>query len=140
MAEKESTNRFERAGLAGLRVGLKATPLLFEAMAAAVMLKKVVADNPAFAEKLGALDSKLFWFEATDIKKGFFLRIDENNIKVELHSVNEPDVTMKGEVVVLVDLFLGRVDPDTVFFSRRLEITGDTSVAIHFKNILAALD
>ncbi len=140
MAEKEGTNRFERAGLAGLRFGLKATPLLFEAMAAAVMLRKVVDDNPSFAEKLGALDGKLFWFEATDIDKGFFLRIAGKSIKVELHDTAEPDVTMKGNVGVLVDLFLGRVDPDTVFFSRRLEITGDTSVAIHFKNILAALD
>ena len=140
MGKDDSKNRFERAGLAGLRFGLKATPLLFEAMAAAVMLKKVVADNPAFAEKLGALDGKLFWFEATDINKGFFLKIEEKGVKVELHNANEPDVTMKGEVAVLVDLFLGKVDPDTVFFSRRLEITGDTSVAIHFKNILAALD
>ncbi len=140
MDAEDTPNRFERAGLAGLRLGLKAAPLLLEAMGAAVLLKKVVDDNPSFAEKLGALDNKLFWFEAIDLDKGFYLRIEERAIKVELHSATRPDVTMKGNVGVLVDLFLGRVDPDTVFFSRRLEITGDTSVAIHFKNILAALD
>ncbi len=42
-------------------------------------------------------------------------------------------------ILRLLDVFTGRVDPDTVFFSRRLEITGDTAAAVHFKNILAAL-
>jgi predicted lipid carrier protein YhbT len=50
-----------------------------------------------------------------------------------------PDVTMRGNVTVLLDVLSGKVDPDTVFFSRKLEIEGDTATAIHFKNILASL-
>jgi len=46
---------------------------------------------------------------------------------------------MSGNVAVLMDVLLGKEDPDTVFFSRKLEITGDTATAIHFKNLLAAL-
>ena len=46
---------------------------------------------------------------------------------------------MKGETSVLFRLLLGKEDPDTVFFSRRLEIEGDTAAAICFKNILNSL-
>ncbi|MCK4847070.1 MAG: SCP2 sterol-binding domain-containing protein, partial [Deltaproteobacteria bacterium] len=44
-----------------------------------------------------------------------------------------------AETSVLLELFLGEEDPDTVFFSRRFEINGDTSAAILLKNIMAAI-
>ena len=50
-----------------------------------------------------------------------------------------PDVVMKGDALVLIDVLRGKEDPDTVFFSRRLEVSGDTAVAVHFKNILSSI-
>ncbi len=85
------------------------------------------------------VEGKIFKFEAVDIKKAFYLHIKDHAISVVVHITGAPDVTMRGTVAVLLDVFTGRVDPDTVFFSRRLEITGDTSAAVHLKNILAAL-
>ena len=46
---------------------------------------------------------------------------------------------MRGALKVLVRVMLGKEDPDTVFFSRELEINGDTAVALHFKNILSSI-
>ncbi|HBG46936.1 MAG TPA: hypothetical protein DDW94_08100 [Deltaproteobacteria bacterium] len=123
----------------GLRLPLKAIPLWMEAIGVGVFIKSILEKNPSFRERLGELDDKVFMFEAKDLGKGFFMHIKDNDIKVKPHSVRAPDVTMKGEMSVLMDVLLGKEDPDTVFFSRKLEITGDTATAIHFKNLLAAL-
>jgi predicted lipid carrier protein YhbT len=47
---------------------------------------------------------------------------------------------MKGEFSVLLGLMMSKVDPDTVFFSRKLEITGNTATALCFKNILDSIE
>lgn len=95
--------------------------------------------DPSIRERLREIDGKTFLFEATDIEKRFYMTIKEGKVSVRPHYSGEPDVTMKGETAVLTGLMLNRVDPDTVFFSRRLQITGSTETAILFKNILASL-
>ncbi|MBI5810900.1 MAG: SCP2 sterol-binding domain-containing protein [Deltaproteobacteria bacterium] len=122
-----------------LAAALRAVPLWVEAIGAGAFLAAVIQRNPALKERLRELDNKVFLFEASDIGKGFYLLIKEGEINVIPHMSSPPHVTMKGEVRVLIDVFLGHVDPDTVFFSRKLEISGDTATAIHLKNILAAL-
>ncbi len=123
----------------GVRGPLKAMPLWMEAIGVGVFISSIVDANPWFKEKLRGLDGKVFRFEAKDIGKGFYLLIKDGDIKVVPHVKAAPDVVMSGKVAVLIDVLTGKEDPDTVFFSRRLEITGDTATAIHFKNILAAL-
>lgn len=123
----------------GLNVPLKAMPLWMEAIGVGVFISTIVDKNPGFKERLKDIDDKVFMFEAVDIKKGFYLHIKNQEIKVVPHTGRKPDVTMRGKVRVLTDVLLGNEDPDTVFFSRKLEITGDTAVAIHFKNMLATL-
>jgi len=124
----------------GARIPLKAMPLWMEAIGVGVFIARIVETNPGFRERLSEIDGKVFLFEAKDIKKSFYLRIKNNDIKVVPHSAKKPDVTMRGTVKVLIDVLTGKEDPDTVFFSRRLEISGDTAAAIHFKNMLAALE
>ena len=123
----------------GIRGPLKVMPLWMEAIGVGVFIASIVDANPSFKEKLSQIDGKVFRFEAKDISKSFYLHIKDREIKVVPHMTREPDVTMSGKVAVLIDVLTGKEDPDTVFFSRRLEITGDTASAIHFKNILAAL-
>lgn len=93
----------------------------------------------AITNKLREIDGKTFLFEATDIEKRFYMTIKDGKVTVRPHYAGIPDVTMRGETAVLTGLLLNRVDPDTVFFSRRLQITGGTETAILFKNILASL-
>lgn len=139
MAGEDIKKRVGDAVLRFARLPLKAMPLWMEAIGFGVFLSDVVDKNPSLKAKLGELDKKTFLFEARDIKKSFYLTIEGGDIKVSPHSAKKPDVTMRGEVRTLTEVLLGRTDPDTVFFSRRLEITGDTAAAIHFKNILASI-
>jgi len=136
---EELTRRLKGVLYRGIRGPLKVMPLWMEAIGVGVFISSIVDANPSFKEKLSQIDGKVFRFEARDISKSFYLHIKDREIKVVPHMNREPDVTMSGKVAVLIDVLTGKEDPDTVFFSRRLEITGDTASAIHFKNILAAL-
>ncbi len=122
-----------------LSIPLKLAPTFLGAVWVGGVIGSVVDSHPYFKERLSELEGKLFLFEATDIGKKIFLEVRDNSIHAVAHTSATPDVVMRGDVRVLLELFLGRVDPDTVFFSRRLEINGDTAAAILLKNLLAGL-
>jgi len=132
--------KLKKALFKGVRLPLKVMPLWIEAIGVGVFIARIIETHPGFKERLAEIDGKVFLFEAKDIGKKFYLCVKDGSIKVVPHLAKRPDVTMRGTVKVLVDVLTGQEDPDTVFFSRRLEITGDTAVAIHFKNMLAALE
>lgn len=50
-----------------------------------------------------------------------------------------PDVTMRASLTDYVALALRREDPDTLFFTRRLVLEGDTALGLEIKNALDAL-
>lgn len=139
MEREEIKKKLRQEIYKGMRLPLKAMPLWMEAIGVGLFISAILDKHPNFRARLAEINDKLFLFEAKDVGKKFFLLIKDRDIKVLPHSSRTPDVTMKGEVSVLMDVLLGKEDPDTVFFSRRLEITGDTATAIHFKNLLAAL-
>ncbi|MEW5865075.1 MAG: SCP2 sterol-binding domain-containing protein [Pseudomonadota bacterium] len=55
-------------------------------------------------------------------------------------ALGAPDVTVRASPADYVALALGREDPDTLFFSRRLVIEGDTALGLAVKNALDAMD
>ncbi|MBI5328228.1 MAG: SCP2 sterol-binding domain-containing protein [Deltaproteobacteria bacterium] len=118
---------------------LKIMPLWIEAIGMGAVMGAIVDSNKGFKERLKEIDDKVFLFEALDLNKKFYLHIKDSDIKIIPHLAKTPDVVMKGEAKIFFGLLLGKEDPDTVFFSRKLEISGDTAAAIHFKNILNSL-
>lgn len=50
------------------------------------------------------------------------------------------DVTFRTQATDLLQLITGREDPDTLFFSRRLSISGDTELGLEVKNFLDTLE
>ena len=135
----EIKERIKTSFLKLLKLPLNLTPLWIEAIGMGAVMGAIVDGNKRFKERLTEIDNKVFLFEAVDLNKKFYLRIKDGDIKIIPHLAKEPDVVMKGETKVFFGLLLGKEDPDTVFFSRRLEISGDTAAAIHFKNILNSL-
>ncbi len=49
-----------------------------------------------------------------------------------------PDVTIRASLPDYIALALRREDPDTLFFSRRLVLEGDTELGLALKNALDA--
>jgi predicted lipid carrier protein YhbT len=68
------------------------------------------------------------------------MHISEQRIHISQHKTTSPDVTIRGDLMALMALCLGLEDSDSLFFSRHLLMTGDTSVGLMFKNILTNLD
>ena len=52
----------------------------------------------------------------------------------------QTDVTIRASALDYAALALRREDPDTLFFTRRLLITGDTDLGLVVKNALDAID
>jgi O2-independent ubiquinone biosynthesis accessory factor UbiT len=59
---------------------------------------------------------------------------------VPIRASETPDLTIGACVHDLVRLARREEDPDTLFFSRRLALEGDTELGLLFKNTLDALD
>jgi len=112
---------------------LKVIPSWMQGAGLGLFLEHVLEHNPDFRDRLEEIDDNYFLFEATDIGQRFYLYIKDKKIKVKLHHKEEPDVVMKGDFSVLVGLLLSKVDPDNVFFSRKLQISGNTATALNFK-------
>jgi len=119
---------------------LKFVPAWMQGAGLGLFLAHVLENNPGFKERLEEIDDNYFLFESTDTGQKFYLYIKDKDITVKLHHKDEPDVVMKGEFSVLVGLLLSKVDPDNVFFSRRLQISGNTATALCFKNILDSIE
>lgn len=51
-----------------------------------------------------------------------------------------PNVQITGTLVDFLLLATRAEDPDTLFFSRRLSLEGETETALHFKNVIDSLD
>lgn len=45
-------------------------------------------------------------------------------------------VRMRSDSTSMLQMMLQQVDPDTLFFRRKLLITGDTEIGLHLKNLL----
>lgn len=90
------------------------------------------------AARLPEIDGKTVCIHIKDAASEIHFRIGQGR----LHPA-EPgraDVRISGTVEDFWVLATRREDPDTLFFSRRLCIEGDTDAGVHLKNLLDALD
>jgi len=102
-------------------------------------LMNKIFDGQALAQLQPLADKKLL-FCTPDGELALVMCVCTDRIQVNPLSAESPDVTIRGDLTALLALCLGLEDSDSLFFSRRLLMTGDTSVGLMFKNILTNLD
>ena len=85
------------------------------------------------------LQNNVLLIHMRDIGLKWFFTFEEDHFKL-LPAIDEPTVTIQGDVNQFILLASRRVDPDTLFFQRKLEIVGDTEVGLHVKNLLDSVD
>jgi O2-independent ubiquinone biosynthesis accessory factor UbiT len=76
--------------------------------------------------------------EASDL--GVRVRVTYDGERFRAAGEAAADVTIRSTVPGFLVLALRREDPDTLFFTRRLLITGDTELGLVVKNLLDAID
>ncbi len=91
------------------------------------------------------LDNKVAEIEIRDLSaKWYFTKIGQQLVMLdvaEARSISpEPDVVFSASVDALVLMASQKVDPDTLFFNRKLKITGDTELGLEIKNLFDQFD
>ena len=88
---------------------------------------------------LDPLQGKMVSLEATDL--GTRVRVTYDGNRFTAYAGGAPaDLTIRSTASGFLALGLRREDPDTLFFTRRLVMTGDTDLGLVVKNALDAID
>jgi predicted lipid carrier protein YhbT len=88
---------------------------------------------------LEPLQGKTVSLEASDLGTRVRLAYDGSRFMAYAGSA-PPDLAIRAAVPGFLALALRREDPDTLFFTRRLVMTGDTDLGLVVKNLLDAID
>ena len=120
-----------------LRACLHALPPLV----ISALLRDVTANLPrrhaAVLSRLKRFAPARILFAPTDVPHRFLLTISTHGVALTLaDAAQQADVTMRGTLATLIDLLESRIDSDTVFFSRALAVSGNTAIAVAFRNTL----
>ncbi len=106
--------------------------VLFAALLTLQVGDKLGADaHPEFAGKLIRL-------HISDTGITLTLRVTPQGFAAAY--VADPDLTLTASGPDFMALALGREDPDTLFFGRRLVMEGDTELGVMVKNALDAME
>jgi len=116
---------------------LRLVPSPLQAQLLTLMLNRIFTGDAI--RHLEAIHGKTMLFRTPENELHLYVRIDNSGFHVS-KSGQSPDVTIRGDLASLAALCLGLEDTDSLFFSRRLLLTGDTAVGLLFKNLLTNLD
>lgn len=103
--------------------------------------------NRAFAEQISEgdfefMEDRVLQIEILDAKLYVGLSFVDNRITC-FHFNSQTcvsDATLSIDSLNAINLIQQSVDPDTLFFQRKLKINGDTELAHHVKNTIDTLD
>lgn len=95
-------------------------------------------------EELDFLNDKWLKISITDANYLCYITVNQttpiSQCRVVLNLQHSANVTFEADSISLLKLLGQTVDPDTLFFQRKLLITGDTELGLEIKNFLDDLD
>lgn len=92
------------------------------------------------ADELSALEGKLFRVRVLDTGGEANYSFSGGLFRPVLRPQHEPDLAFAANLSAFLQLLARQEDPDTLFFNRELEITGDTELGLIVKNMLDAVE
>ncbi len=90
--------------------------------------------------ELGALEDKLFRVSVLDTGGVAHYTFCNGLFRPVFSVQREPDLAFAANLSAYLQLLARQEDPDTLFFNRELEITGDTELGLIVKNMLDAIE
>ncbi len=91
-------------------------------------------------DELTALEDKLFRVRVLDTGGEACYTYRDGLFRPVFRPAREPDLAFAANLSAYLQLLARQEDPDTLFFNRELEITGDTELGLIVKNMLDAID
>lgn len=117
---------------------LRLLPGVLHSHALATVLNQVMKDALADGE-LDFLDGRRVGIEVEDIGVRYRLGVNAGRIRGFGDDV-QPDASVAGGFKDFMLLAARREDADTLFFQRRLRMSGDTELGLYLKNFLDAFE
>lgn len=105
----------------------------------ALLLRRMGRVHPVLFRELAALPPAILRIEPIDLPHRFVLRLGGGvSPRLTLGGDGDPPAGARitGRLEALIALLEGRIDSDTLFFSRAITITGDTAVVVGLRNTL----
>ncbi len=121
------------------RIGHK-LPQWPHALALVGALNAALKMNLLPESELTALENKLFRIRVLDTGGEASYTYRNGLFRPIFRPQREPDLAFAANLSAYLQLLARQEDPDTLFFSRELEITGDTELGLIVKNMLDAVD
>jgi predicted lipid carrier protein YhbT len=90
--------------------------------------------------ELTALDDKLFRVLVRDTGGTAHFTYRDGLFRPVFNPTREPDLAFAANLSAYLQLLVRQEDPDTLFFNRELEITGDTELGLIVKNMLDSVE
>ena len=104
------------------------------------VLSKVLTQALA-NEELAFLQNNWLHIDITDVPFHFYISVNENNkLLLQKQLDQEANVRFAGDSQSMLQLMSRNIDPDTLFFQRKLLVTGDTELGLEIKNFLDDMD
>ena len=103
-----------------------------------LVLRRMKTRHPKLFKNLAALQPALVVLDPTDLPHSFALEIGVDPVSFYLiqGATPQPAAKVSGSLQAMIDMLEGRADGDMLFFSRDIQITGDTSVIVALRNTL----
>ncbi|MBT4891305.1 MAG: lipid carrier protein [Rhodospirillales bacterium] len=102
-------------------------------------MDSVTVKHPDVFERLSELENIRFLIDPVDLPFGFLLiaDVDAPELRAVKEGEIEPDdvaATIRGPLMVLIEMLEGKIDGDAQFFSRSLVVEGDTEAVVALRN------
>lgn len=91
------------------------------------------------SEALQPLHGKLICLKIKDAQIALHFTLNKNGVTANREG-QTPDLTISAKAYDFIQLALRKEDPDTLFFSRRLLMEGDTELGLLAKNTLDGME
>lgn len=95
--------------------------------------------EPVADGELDFLEDRTVLLEIPELEWRWPITLRRGSIRVQRPD-SRPDTVVRGTVPAFAAIAAGLVDPDTLFFQRRLSVEGDTELGLALKNFLDALE
>lgn len=98
------------------------------------LLKKELQQN-----ELDFLNGQVARVEITDLDFNFSFTLINQKLVITVPA-QSGNATLRSDQESMLKILHGEVDPDTLFFRRKLLITGDTELGLYIKNMIDTID
>lgn len=95
-------------------------------------------DNELNTGELHFLQGKSVIISVTDLMLEFAISLKGKRLQVQMHTTQQ-DLLLKAEMSDFIAMISNQIDPDTLFFRRRLQMLGDTELGLYCKNLLDSI-